>query len=133
MYDASPRAWPIYGPIGAGFGYDARRLDLGVQPFHKGIDINANVGTQIKVPQDGVVTFAGWDGTFGLKLEIQHEKGWSTLYAHMSAFAVQVGDHVKKGQVIGAVGMTGATTGPHLHYEIHLNGTALDPANYLGR
>jgi murein DD-endopeptidase MepM/ murein hydrolase activator NlpD len=133
LYDASPRAWPVYGPIEAPFGYDIRRIQLGVQPFHEGIDIGANIGTPVRAPQDGTVTFAGWNGTYGLELEVAHSMGWSTLYAHLSSIPVKVGSRVQKGQVIGYVGLTGATTGPHLHYEIHLNGTPVDPAKYLGK
>lgn len=133
LYDASPRAWPVYGLITAPFGYDARRIALGVQPFHEGIDIGANVGTAVRAPQDGVVVSAGWNGSYGLVLEIRHSMGWSTLYAHLATIPVKVGQSVKKGDIIGYVGMTGLTTGPHLHYEIHLNGTPVDPAKYLGR
>lgn len=133
LYDASPRAWPLFGNISARFGYDSRRLDLGAQPFHKGIDITGWVGTPVYAPQDGIVTSAGWNGSFGLVLEVRHSLGWSTLYAHLSTIPVQVGESVKKGQVIGYVGMTGLTTGPHLHYEIHLNGTPVDPVKYVGK
>lgn len=133
LYDASPRAWPLFGSISARFGYDARRLDLGAQPFHKGIDITGWVGSPVYAPQDGVVISAGWNGSFGLELEVRHAMGWSTLYAHLSTIPVRVGENVKKGQVIGYVGMTGLTTGPHLHYEIHLNGTPVDPLKYVGR
>jgi murein DD-endopeptidase MepM/ murein hydrolase activator NlpD len=134
LYDASPRAWPVSGAIQARFGYDARRLEIGAQPFHEGIDIGGPVGTAVRSPQDGVVTFAGWNGTYGVTIEIRHSMGWSTLYAHLANNAtVKVGQAVKKGQVIGSIGMTGLTTGAHLHYEIHLNGTPLDPAKYLGK
>ena len=91
------------------------------------------MGTPIHAPQAGVVTNAGWDGTYGLELEIRHSQGWSTLYGHMSVIAVKVGDTVKQGQVVGNVGMTGLTTAPHLHYEIHLNGTPVNPELYLGK
>ena len=133
LYDASPRNWPLYGRVEAPFGYDARRLALGVQPNHEGIDIGGNVGAPIVAPQDGVVISAGWNGTYGLQLQVAHSMGWSTLYAHLSSIPVKVGDKVQKGQVIAYVGMTGATTGAHLHYEIRRNGIAIDPANYLGR
>lgn len=133
LYDAAPRAWPHFGNISARFGYDARRLDLGAQPFHKGIDITGWVGSPIYAPQDGIVTSAGWNGSFGLVLEVRHSLGWSTLYAHLSTIPVRVGQSVKKGQIIGYVGMTGLTTGPHLHYEIHLNGTPVDPTKYVGK
>ena len=133
LYDASPRIWPMYGVVEARFGYDGRRLELGAQPFHKGIDISNGVGTPVKAPQDGVVVSFGWNGTYGLAMQVQHNFGWSTYYAHLSGAAVKVGDKVKKGQTIAFVGMTGLTTGSHLHYEIHLNGTPVDPARYLGR
>jgi murein DD-endopeptidase MepM/ murein hydrolase activator NlpD len=133
LYDASPRAWPVSGLIMARYGYDTRRLELGAQPFHKGIDIGGPVGTPVRAPQDGVVSNAGWNGSYGLMLEIRHSLGWSTLYAHLSSVPVKVGEQVKKGQVIAYIGMTGLTTGPHLHYEIHLNGTPVDPSKYVGR
>lgn len=133
LYDASPRAWPVSGSIQARFGYDARRMDLGAQPYHEGLDIGGPVGTAVRVPQDGVVTAAGWNGSYGLTLEVRHRMGWSTLYAHLASIPVKVGEQVKKGQLIGYIGMTGLTTGPHLHYEIHLNGTPVDPAKYLGK
>jgi murein DD-endopeptidase MepM/ murein hydrolase activator NlpD len=133
LYDASPRDWPVSGALMARFGYDARRIELGAQPFHKGVDIGSAVGAPVRAPQDGVVTFAGWNGSYGLQLEIKHNLGWGTVYGHLSSTPLKAGDRVKKGQVIGYVGMTGLTTGPHLHYEIHLNGTPVDPAKYMGK
>lgn len=133
LYDAAPRGYPVSGNQSARFGYDPRRIDLGAQPFHKGVDFTAPVGSAVRAPQDGVVTYAGWQGSYGLTLELRHTLGWSTLYAHLSSVPVKVGQQVKWGDVIGYVGLTGLTTGPHLHYEIHLNGTPLDPLKYVGR
>lgn len=132
-YDASPRNWPVTGQIGDRFGYISSRINIGAQPFHKGIDILTGIGTPVRAPADGVVSSAGWDGTYGLELQIQHGHGFVTLYAHLSNIPVKAGESVKKGQVVAYVGMTGLTTAPHLHYEIHVNGTAVDPAQYLGR
>jgi len=134
LYDAAPRAWPVSGRIYSRFGYDASRIPAGANPNHKGVDIPAAYGTPVLCPQDGVVTYVGPNGNLGQTVEIRHDLGWSTLYAHLQLqVPVQVGQQVKLGQTIGYVGMTGFTTGPHLHYEIHLNGIPVDPEKYLGK
>jgi murein DD-endopeptidase MepM/ murein hydrolase activator NlpD len=96
---------------------------------HKGIDYAARTGTPVKTTGDGTVTFSGRKGAYGQVVIIQHNDRYETLYAHMSDFkkGMQVGDHVKQGDVIGYVGQTGLATGPHLHYEFHVDGIYRDP------
>jgi len=98
--------------------------------WHNGIDIGAHTGTPILAADSGMVTFRGWSGNYGYMIKIDHGNGMVTLYAHLSAFNVQLGDTVQKGQVIGYVGNTGYSTGPHLHFEVHVNGTPVNPLNY---
>jgi len=99
--------------------------------FHEGIDLAASEGTPILAADSGMVVFRGWDGNYGYALHIDHGGGKTiTWYAHLSRFAVAQGDTVQKGQVIGYVGNTGFSTGPHLHYEVHVNGEAEDPLGF---
>jgi murein DD-endopeptidase MepM/ murein hydrolase activator NlpD len=98
--------------------------------FHHGMDFTASVGTEIYVTGDGVVTDVGYSGGFGNRVTVDHGFGYKTIYAHMSKFSTKVGDVVKRGQVIGLVGNTGDSTGPHLHYEVHKNGQTVNPVNY---
>jgi len=130
IWDAAPKAWPVYGPITSRFGY---RVIFGASDFHEGVDIGATWGTPVRAPADGIVTFAGWKGTYGWAVELAHDMGFATLYGHLSVYNVEVGDRVKAGTVIGHVGNTGKSTGPHLHYEIMFYGTAVDPLKYLGQ
>jgi murein DD-endopeptidase MepM/ murein hydrolase activator NlpD len=96
---------------------------------HKGIDYAARTGTPVKTTGDGIVTFSGRKGAYGQVVIIQHNDRYETLYAHMSDFkkGLQVGNRVKQGDVIGYVGQTGLATGPHLHYEFHVDGIYRDP------
>ncbi len=99
--------------------------------FHPGIDLNANYGDSVHATAAGTIASAGWDGGFGLKVDIDHGNGYHTWYAHLSRIDVSTGEYVHKGEFIGLVGDTGFSTGPHLHYQVMLNGTAVDPAPYL--
>ena len=129
-------AWPEEGPISQGFGctdllgepYDP---SCATHHFHTGIDIAASAGTTIHAADAGVVSFAGWGGGYGNVIIITHGNGYSTLYGHMSGFAVGSGDRVGRGQPIGYEGSTGYSTGPHLHFEIRINGAYQNPLNYL--
>jgi murein DD-endopeptidase MepM/ murein hydrolase activator NlpD len=96
---------------------------------HRGVDFAANVGTEIEATSDGVVIYADWKGELGNLVEIRAPNGWVSRYGHMSRYGpgIRVGTRVKQGQVIGYVGMTGVVSGPHVHYELRRNGTALDP------
>lgn len=122
---------PIEGPIRISSPYGIRRHPvLGDIRMHTGIDYAAPTGTKIIAPSDGTVTFTGWKGGYGNTIMLVHESGMETLYAHMSAFisGVNVGTRVKAGDVIGLVGSTGRSTGPHLHYEVRINGQYVNPA-----
>jgi murein DD-endopeptidase MepM/ murein hydrolase activator NlpD len=118
--------WPAQGAFTSGFGRRWGRA-------HKGIDIAAPVGTPIVAAADGVVTVSGHDsGGFGNRVDIQHADGTRTLYGHNSRLLVAVGQHVKQGQQIAAMGSTGRSTGPHLHFEFHVSGgSAVNPVAYL--
>jgi len=100
-------------------------------PDHLGIDIGAPVGTPVYAADAGVVTSVGPMGTYGLAVIIDHGKGFTTVYAHLSMYYPTVGTPVRKGQAIGKIGMTGKTTGPHLHFEIRYGGGAVNPVRYL--
>lgn len=103
---------------------------LGSIRMHTGIDYAAPIGTHILAPSDGVVTFSGWKGGYGNTVMLTHDNGVETLYGHMHAYVrgVNVGTRVKAGDVIGLVGSTGRSTGPHLHYEVRINGQHVNPA-----
>ncbi len=96
---------------------------------HKGIDLAASTGTPVESVGDGKVIQAGWNGGYGKYIRIRHSAGYETAYAHLSKINVSKGDTVKQGELIGAVGSTGNSTGPHLHYEMHFNGTIVHPFN----
>ncbi len=98
--------------------------------FHAGMDFSANIGTPVYATGDGVVIKAGWESAYGNLIKIDHGYGYATWYAHLSAYKVRRGQKVKRGEVIGAVGNTGKSTGPHLHYEVHLKGKVQNPVNY---
>jgi murein DD-endopeptidase MepM/ murein hydrolase activator NlpD len=98
--------------------------------FHAGMDFTAPVGTDIYTTANGTVSGAGWEQGYGNCVQINHGFGYITLYAHMSAIKVRVGQKVKRGDVIGLVGNTGKSTGPHLHYEVHFKGQVMNPQNY---
>ncbi|HTS70928.1 MAG TPA: M23 family metallopeptidase [Terriglobia bacterium] len=125
-----PSIWPVQGRIMAGFG---QRLDpfSGEGVFHSGVDISAPMGTRVDVGADGIVMEAAWDSGYGNAIVVDHGYGMATKYGHLSKIFVVVGQEVKRGQVIGAVGMTGRATGPHLHYEVIVNETPVNPMKYL--
>jgi len=103
----------------------------GVQKFHTGIDLRGQEGTPILAAESGVVRSAGTRGGYGNAVEIDHGNGVSTLYGHASELGVTPGEHVEKGQQIGEVGMTGRATGPHLHFEVRVEGKPVDPKGAL--
>ena len=128
--ETKPSIWPIRGRITAGFG---QRQDpfSGEGVFHSGVDICAPYGTRVEAGGDGIIMQAGWDSGYGNEIIVDHGYGLATKYGHLSKIFVVVGQEVKRGQVIGAVGMTGRTTGPHLHYEVLVNDTPVNPMKYL--
>lgn len=99
--------------------------------FHEGVDLGADYGETVRAAAAGTVVEAAWDGEYGLKIDIDHGNGYHTWYAHLSRLDVSVGQRVYKGQEIAAVGATGFATGPHLHYQVMLDGKPIDPAPYL--
>ncbi len=123
-------AWPTSGGVASGFGPRLHPI-LGYYRMHSGMDIGGAQGQAIWAAHDGVVSLAGWNGGYGNTVIVGHGDATTTLYAHMSAFAVGPGDYVVAGQVIGYVGSTGLSTGPHLHFEVRINGAPVDPAPYL--
>jgi murein DD-endopeptidase MepM/ murein hydrolase activator NlpD len=124
---ASPK---LPGTVSSGFGMRSHPID-GVQKFHTGIDLRGKEGTPILAAEDGVVRSAGTRGGYGNAVEIDHGNGVTTLYGHASELGVKPGDHVQKGQEIGEVGMTGHATGPHLHFEVRVEGKPVDPKGAL--
>jgi murein DD-endopeptidase MepM/ murein hydrolase activator NlpD len=125
-----PSIWPVQGQVTAGFG---QRMDpfSGEGAFHSGVDISAPYGTRVEAAADGIVFQAGPESGYGNEILIDHGFGMTTKYGHLSRIYVVVGQEVKRGQVIGAVGMTGKTTGPHLHYEVIIHDTPVNPTKYL--
>ncbi len=123
--------WPLQGRISSAFGW--RNISVAGNRFHGGIDIAAPSGTAIRAARGGVVTRSGWVGAYGYLVVLDHGAGWETRYAHLSRIDVRVGERVAQGAVVGLVGSTGASTGPHLHFEIRRDGLALDPLAYLER
>lgn len=117
---------PVAGHITSTFGWRMHPL-LGFMRLHKGMDIGAAYGSPIYAAIDGVVQFAGWSGGYGRFVKLTHGGGYASGYGHMSRIAVSPGQHVARGQVIGYVGSTGLSTGPHLHWEVWKNGAAVNP------
>jgi murein DD-endopeptidase MepM/ murein hydrolase activator NlpD len=117
---------PVPGRITSGYGYRTHPI-LGYRRFHRGLDIGAGHGTPILATTDGQVARAGWGGGYGNVVELRHGGGLATRYGHMSRISVSAGQRVRQGQVIGYVGSTGLSTGPHLHYEMFRNGQLVDP------
>ena len=99
---------------------------------HKGLDITGDYGTDIYASYDGTVAYAGWSGEYGYLIVINHKGGYQTAYAHMSSIYVKAGDIVKTGDVIAGCGSTGIATGEHVHFEVRIGGTSVNPAPYLG-
>ena len=123
-------SWPVSGTITSPFGW--RSNPFGGSPeFHQGLDIAAPTGTTVTATASGTVILAQWYGGYGNYILIDHGGGYSSGYGHLSAIYVSVGQKIQKGQAIGAVGSTGQSTGPHLHFEIRLNGKPVDPAARL--
>jgi murein DD-endopeptidase MepM/ murein hydrolase activator NlpD len=123
-------AWPVIGAVTSGYGYRIHPI-FNVRRLHTGIDIDADMGDAIKAAAGGTVVSADWRGGYGKCVVISHGGGLATLYGHMSVIGVSAGDTVKRGEVIGKVGSTGYSTGPHLHFEVRVNGDPVDPLGYL--
>ncbi len=130
--DGAPSSfgWPVSGPITSPFGMRTDPLGRGFR-MHTGIDIGAPMGSTITASAGGRIIYAGWEGGYGNTIIIDHGGATSTLYAHLSAIFISNGQDVQRGQAIGAVGCTGNCTGPHLHFEIRVNGVPTDPTARL--
>jgi murein DD-endopeptidase MepM/ murein hydrolase activator NlpD len=122
----------VPGEVETSSGYGMR-----IDPFtrgpamHTGIDFRADTGEPVRATADGTVTTAGWQGGYGKMVEIDHGNGFATRYGHLSDIGVRLGQRVRSGQIVGKVGSTGRSTGPHLHYETRLNGDAVNPQRFL--
>lgn len=126
----TPSLWPVTGPIRSSYG---RRADpfTGATEMHRGIDIGAGYETPVHAPANGTVLAAGRESTYGNLIVLDHGQGITTRYGHLARFNVKKGDVIQKGDVIGFVGSTGRSTGPHLHYEVRRDDRTLNPRNYL--
>ena len=129
--EVTPSKWPVDGGyVSSEFGGRANPFD-GSGDYHPGIDIAEDYGAPIYASASGYVQRAGWYGGYGNYVNISHDYGYSTAYGHMSSIKVNAGDYVEKGQVIGYVGSTGYSTGPHLHFEVLLYGEQVNPRKLM--
>lgn len=126
----SPLEWPVLGRITSGFGWRIHPIS-GVRHFHEGLDIAAPIGTPVRAVARGKVVFVGYVSGYGRMVTIDHGNGFVTRYAHLSSASVSLGQTVVTGQVIGYVGDSGYATGPHVHFEVRLDGEAKDPRKFL--
>ena len=126
----TPSRWPTRGWISSRFGQRTSPF-TNEREFHKGLDISTSKDSAILAPADGVVTSVRWDHGYGRIISINHDHGLITKYAHLEKALVKKGQYVKRGEKIALVGATGRTTGPHLHYEVHLNGAPVNPLRYI--
>ena len=128
--NAAPNLWPVEGHVTGSFG---ERIDPfnGEGAFHSGVDIASSYGQAVVAPADGVVMFADFQGGYGREIVLDHSHGISTRYGHLANFAVATGQYVHRGDTIGYVGLSGRSTGPHLHYEVRINETPVNPYKYL--
>jgi murein DD-endopeptidase MepM/ murein hydrolase activator NlpD len=128
--NSAPNLWPVEGQVTASFG---ERIDPfnGEGAFHSGVDIGSTYGHAVIAPADGVVLFADFLGGYGKAIMLDHGHGISTRYGHLSGFAVTPGQQIHRGDTIGYIGSSGRSTGPHLHYEVRINDTPVNPYKYL--
>lgn len=127
---SSALRWPVTGPVTSGFGWRVHPI-TGDSEFHQGIDIAASEGTSVVAAASGTISSRGWYGGYGRLIIIDHGNGIETRYGHLSGYAVDQGGEVSAGQVVGYIGSSGISTGPHLHFEVRVNGEAVDPKYYL--
>jgi murein DD-endopeptidase MepM/ murein hydrolase activator NlpD len=131
IYFATPKGFPVEGRISSPYGKRKHPMN-GTEEFHTGMDISAGSGSPVSATADGIVSFSGWSGGNGYLVVLEHGHGFSTFYAHNKKNVVEVGQKVKRGDVIGYIGTTGSSTGPHVHYEIWKNGKHVNPQQYIG-
>ena len=127
---STPSLWPVQGWVTSGFGFRANPF-TGLTQMHEGMDISNRIGTLVVAPADGIISDIGSDWAHGKILVISHGFGMMTRYSHLNKVLVRVGQKVKRGDKIAEVGMSGKTTGPHLHYEVRLNGIPANPMRYI--
>ena len=127
---AAPALWPVMGRVTSSFG---ERIDPfnGEGAFHRGVDISCDYGEPVIAPADGEVAFADFMNGYGRAIILEHGHGLSTLYGHLSSFAVVAGQQIHRGDIIGYIGDSGRSTGPHLHYEVRINDVPVNPYKYL--
>lgn len=130
LYLATPKGWPVEGKVTSSFGM-REHPKTGAKDFHSGIDIASDPGSPLKATADGIVSFAGWSGGNGNLVVLEHGYSFSTFYAHNKQVSVKVGQKVKRGDIIGYIGSTGNSTGPHVHYEVWHNGKSINPYKYI--
>ena len=130
IFTATPRGYPVPGRITSSYGKRQDPLGAGTR-FHSGLDLACAKGTPIKATANGIVSHSGWTTGNGHVVVLEHGLGFSTIYAHNSRNAVKVGQQVSKGDIIGYVGSTGRSTGPHLHYEVWKDGKNVNPYDYV--
>ena len=130
LYASTPSVWPVRGWVTSPFGNRTSPFS-GILKFHEGMDIAAQTGTPVVTPADGVVIKAGFSTGYGNMVEISHGYGLKTVFGHNSRLNVKAGQRVKRGDVISYVGDTGSSTGPHLHYEVRVNGLPVNPVKYM--
>lgn len=130
LYASTPAAWPVRGWVTSPFGNRSSPIN-GKTQFHEGIDIAAQIGSPVAAPADGVVIKAGLEAGYGNIVELSHGYGLKTVFGHNSRLNVKPGQHVKRGDIIAYSGNTGSSTGPHLHYEVRVNGLPVNPVRYL--
>ena len=126
----TPDMWPVKGEVSSNYGFRNSPGGIG-STYHEGLDIAADYGVPVEATASGTVTQAGWVDGYGNLVEIKHDGGITTRYGHNSALLVTVGQQVEQGTVIALVGSTGNSTGPHCHYEVRINGDAVDPVYFL--
>jgi murein DD-endopeptidase MepM/ murein hydrolase activator NlpD len=125
-----PSVWPVNGRLADGYGHRSDPLS-GEGELHKGVDILAPTGTPVRAAADGIIVRAGWNGGYGRCIIIDHGHNYQTLYGHLSRMDVIEGQEIRQGEMIGAVGTTGHSTGSHLHYEVHVGATPVNPYRFL--
>jgi murein DD-endopeptidase MepM/ murein hydrolase activator NlpD len=126
-----PSIWPVAGTLRSGYGVRDNPFGGSSTEFHKGQDIRAPLGAPVIATADGTVVIAGWQRGYGRVVYIDHGNGMSTRYGHLSRIDVTAGQNIRRGEQLGLVGSTGRSTGPHLHYEVRINGQPISPINYL--
>jgi murein DD-endopeptidase MepM/ murein hydrolase activator NlpD len=130
VYMATPKGYPVEGNISSPYGRRDNPIS-GERSFHSGVDISATSGIPVRATADGVVSYSGWTQSGGNVVLIEHGCGFSTAYAHNRSNAVKVGQRMKRGEIVGYVGSTGKSTGPHVHYEVWEKGKRINPSKFL--